>query len=221
MFALRLALIVFLGHLAAAPGAAQQSDSAPPGAAQPPDLATQVRARYGETTTFTAHFNQHTSSAFLDSDERYAGRLLLQGNKYRVETGGQTIVSSGENLWIHNIAEHQVLLSSAEDESDDFSLVSFLNEFDSAYAVTELPDTTIQGERLRALYLAPTDPFATFQTVTMWMRPEDAAIVRLRVVDQSDVVMLFMLSDIAFPATLPDSTFYFDVPEGTELVDLR
>jgi len=221
-------LLVWLvmGLFLAAPGAAQIEDTTSPGAALPQSpeaaaLASQIRARYGETTTFSAHFNQHTSSAFLDSDERYAGRLVLKGDKYRVETGGQTIVSDGESLWIHNIAERQVLLSSAEDDSDDFSLTSFLNEFDAAYAMALLPDTTIQGQRLHTLRLTPTDPFATFQTVTMWTRPADAAIVHLRVIDQSDVNMRFVLSDIDFPVNLPDSTFRFEVPEGVELVDLR
>ncbi len=221
--ALRMVVLgVFGALLVAAPGAHAQNNPASPGAARTlPPLAAEIRARYGENTTFTAHFNQHVSSAFLDSDERYSGQLLLSGNAYRVETGGQTIVSDGTNLWIHNIAERQVLLSNAEDESDDFSLTSFLGEFDTAYQSTERPDTTIQGQRLRTLSLTPTDPFASFQTVTMWVRPQDAAIVRLSVVDQTDVVMLFLLTDIAFPATLPDSTFHFEVPTGAELVDLR
>ncbi|PIQ63786.1 MAG: hypothetical protein COV99_00900 [Bacteroidetes bacterium CG12_big_fil_rev_8_21_14_0_65_60_17] len=193
--------------------------AAPDSAAQ--QLKQDIRARYGESTTFTAHFNQHVTSAFLDSDERYSGRLWLRGPAYRVETGGQTIVSDGEHVWIHNIAEKQVLLSLAEDNSDDFSLVSFLSEFDTAYESAERPDTTIQNQRLRTLELTPTDPFATFQTVTMWARPRDAAVVRLRVVDQSDVVMHFTLSDLDFPDELPDATFQFDIPDGVELVDLR
>lgn len=184
-------------------------------------LAERVRARYGTDTIMDARFVQQIASDFLEMDERYSGRVWIAGDRYRIETGSQTIVSDGEQTWIHNIAERQVLLNSVEEEMDDFSLTTFLGEFDTAYDIEQAADETLDGVRTHVLHLEPTNAFASFKTVTMWIRPADLAVVRLHVLDLNDVSMTFTLSDVAFAASIPEDVFSFAVPDGVEVIDLH
>ncbi|MEQ9105469.1 MAG: outer membrane lipoprotein carrier protein LolA [Rhodothermales bacterium] len=190
-----------------------------PTGAQP--LADQVRALYGAETTMAARFVQTISSEFLEMDERYSGRVWIAGDRYRIETGSQTIVSDGERTWIHNHAERQVLINTVEDDMEDFSLTSFLGEFDSAYAIRQEADASLDGTRMHVLGLTPTDAFASFKTVTMWIRPADLAVLRMHVVDLNDVQMTFHLSDVEFNPSLAEDAFSFAIPDGVEVIDLQ
>ena len=187
------------------------------------DLASSVRDRYNGDLPMTAHFVQYVSSDFLETDERFTGELWLSGSRYRIETGGQTIVSDGETSWIHNLGEQQVLINSVDPDDDGFSLTGFLTEFDSAYEVSVRPDSVLDGVSVHGLLLIPIDPFASFQRVTMWVRSANLDIVRLYVVDLNDVSMEFRLSDTRFlqPGELPGSTFEFRIPDGVDVIDLR
>jgi outer membrane lipoprotein-sorting protein len=207
----RPALLVLLVLLAGSTASAANAQS----------LADRVRARYGPETTMAARFVQHISSEFLEMDERYSGRVWIAGDSYRIETGSQTIVSDGERTWIHNHAEKQVLINTVEDDMEDFSLTSFLGEFDASYAIRQAPDDTVDGTRLHVLGLTPTDAFASFKTVTMWIRPADLAVLRMHVVDLNDVSMTFQLSDVAFNPSLAADVFSFVVPDGVEVIDLQ
>lgn len=190
-----------------------------PASAQP--LADQVRARYGPETTMAARFVQHISSDFLEMDERYSGRVWIAGDRYRIETGSQTIVSDGERTWIHNHAERQVLINTVEDDMDDFSLTSFLGEFNSAYDIQRAADEPVDGTLMHVLRLSPTDEFASFKTVTMWIRPADLAVLQLHVVDLNEVSMTFNLSDVEFDRPLAEDAFSFAIPDGVEVIDLQ
>lgn len=187
------------------------------------DLASSVRDRYNGDLPMTAHFIQYVSSDFLETDERFTGELWLSGSRYRIETGGQTIVSDGVTSWIHNRGEKQVLINSVDPDDDGFSLTGFLAEFDSAYEITARPDSVLDGAPVHGLLLIPVDPFASFQRVTMWVRSANLDIVRLYVVDLNDVSMEFRLSDTRFlkPGELPGSTFEFRIPDGVDVIDLR
>ncbi len=184
-------------------------------------LADRVRARYGAETTMAARFVQTISSEFLEMDERYSGRVWIAGDRYRIETGSQTIVSDGERTWIHNHAERQVLINTVEEDMEDFSLTSFLGEFDSAYAIRQEADASLDGTRMHVLGLTPTDAFASFKTVTMWIRPADLAVLRMHVVDLNDVSMTFHLSDVEFNPSLAEDAFSFAIPDGVEVIDLQ
>lgn len=186
-------------------------------------LSERVRDHYGSGMALQARFVQHIASDFLDTEERFTGELWLRGDNYRIETGGQTIVSDGRTSWIHNRAEHQVLINTVDPDDDGFSLTSFLSEFDSAYAIESKPDSVLEGTAVHAMVLTPIDPFASFQRVSMWVRSSNLDIVRLHVVDLNDVFMEFRLNDSRFlPAEqLPDSTFAFRMPDGVDVIDLR
>lgn len=195
--------------------------AAPPVSAQSASLVERVRAQYGEDTRLKARFVQHISSDFLETEERYAGVVWIAGNRYRIETGSQTIVSDGELTWIHNIAESQVLINAIDDTDDGFSLTSFLAEFDTAYTIEVAEDELVDGQRQHVLQLAPTDAFASFKTVTMWIRPSDLAVLSMHVVDLNDVSMRFMLSEVDFGLAMAASSFTFNLPDGVEVIDLR
>jgi len=176
-----------------------------------------LRTKYDTMVSLSATFDQTTSSEFMDTEDHFHGDILIQGDAYRIEMTGQTIVSNANLTWIHNKSENQVLINNYVYDETTFSLSRFLSEFDTAYSVQSF-ERTPDGP---TVVLIPNDEFSSFLSVQMWIRKSDSIVFRLRVIDINDVEMMFDLSNIVFNPTVPSGSFLFVTPDGVEEIDLR
>lgn len=180
-----------------------------------------LAAKYQGMEAMSAEFVQVTTSAFLESSERFSGTLILSGNKYRVQTGSQTIVTDGITLWIHNRAEKQVIINSYESDASSFSLTTFLGQMGKDYRFILQGTTTKNGVVYDTVSLLPSDGTSQFRSVKMEVRKTDTVVTHLEVVDLNDVQMTFDLSSIKVNPVIPADIFVLKVPTDAEIIDLR
>lgn len=184
-------------------------------------LVKRLEDRYNTATALRADFTQTMSSAYSDIQESFSGTLVLQGSRYRVETGRQTLVTDGAMTWIYNADENQVLVNRNEDGVEDFSVDKLFSDYSERFIVRSIEAENLGGRAHHVLQLEPRDPDSFFENVTVWMRADDAVISRIRVVDQNETTMLFDLTNVDFEPTVDESTFTFTPPAGAEVIDLR
>lgn len=207
-----VALILFI---AVAPARAQEDD------ARATALTNQLSQRYEAIDSMRLRFVQTASSAFMDTDERYSGLLIFTDSEYRIETSNQTIVTDGTTTWIHNKGERQVLINDFVEDETAFSLTRFLRSVDDEYRSSWEGTEALDGVPHTRLRLTPTDDFAAFRQVDLWIRDSDTLVTRLIAVDLNDVRMVFELSAIEINPTLATDLFTFEIPENVDVVDLR
>lgn len=184
-------------------------------------LIKQLEARYNATAALRADFTQSMSSAYSDLQESFSGTLLLQGTRYRVETGRQTLVTDGAVTWIYNADENQVLINQNDDGGSDFSVDKLFSDYAEQFTVERVENDRISGRAHFVLHLKPRNPDSFFDDVTVWMRGDDAIISRIKVVDQNETTMIFDLTNVDFEPSLDAGTFTFTPPPGAEVIDLR
>lgn len=177
-----------------------------------------VRARYEASSGIEARFEQVTT--LFDESDRLTGRIWLQGEKYRLETGSRTVVADGETVWVFDRAENQVIVSDFVEDETTFSITGFLYRFDERWRVTGEAASTQGAERVRIATVVPIDPDDWFSRVIVTVRERDAMVTRLEVVDASDVTMIFDLRDVV-ERPLEPGLFRFSPEAGVEVVDLR
>ena len=185
------------------------------------DVLHRLKTKYDSITALRAEFTQSMESQFLDASESFSGTLILQGEKYRVETVAQTIVTDGRVTWIYNEDENQVLVNDYTEDETTFNINDFFQNYDTAYDIGASEKTTRGGEVHYELALTPKSRDSFFRTVTLWMRDRDNLITRVRVLDVNDIQMTFDLKDILLNPALSPETFLFTPPDGAEIVDLR
>ncbi len=194
----------------------------PPARAQSgQEVLDRIKARYESIDALQASFRQTITSAYDDAGETYEGTLVLQGDRYRVETGAQTIVTDGTVTYIWNAPENQLLINDYVEDETTFSLNDFLFHFDDVYEIASTGKALIGGKDHHMLRLRPRNPDAYFREITLLMDDRDSLITRLEVVDMNEVKMVFQLNDITLNPPLGADTFTFSPPEGAEVVDLR
>lgn len=204
--------------LVASPASARQDTGAEQRAAE---MAADLSTRYDGIEGMRLRFVQTASSAFMDTDERYSGLLTFTDNEYLIETSNQTIVTDGITTWVHNLGEAQVIINDFVEDETAFSLTRFLRSFSDEYRSSWEGTESLGGAIHDRLRLIPTDDFADFRQVDLWIRQSDTLVTRLIAVDLNDVRMVFDLSAIEVNPDLPDNLFSFEMPENVDVVDLR
>jgi len=185
------------------------------------EILDRLQTQYKSIDAFQASFTQTISSTFSTAEEHFSGTLILSGDRYRVETGGQTIVTDGKVTWIYNEDEHQVLINNYVKDETTFSLNDFLFHFEDVYEIVSVGRALSAGENLDVLRLRPKDADAYFREIMLVMRTRDDLVTRIEVTDVNDSRMTFQLREIKLNPALGPNVFSFTPPSGTEVVDLR
>lgn len=180
-----------------------------------------LQNKYDALQSLRAEFTQTMTSEYMDGPQRFTGRLVMQREKYRVETGAQTIVTDGRTMWIFNNAENQVLINDYVQDETSFSINDFFRNFDDLYNVRTTQAVTLAGKKHHRMELRPKRADSFFKAVTLWMRDADDVITRVEVLDANEVKMTFELTNIVLNPAVNGSTFQFTPPRGAEVVDLR
>jgi outer membrane lipoprotein-sorting protein len=94
----RVALVILLG---ASSIAARPEDAK--------EVLEKVRTAYASIKDAELHFSQRTKFSLSKLEQRGSGILYLKkDNKYRLETGDQTIVTDGNTVWRYSVSTNQV-----------------------------------------------------------------------------------------------------------------
>lgn len=181
-----------------------------------------VQAAYDALDGLRASFTQVVGSDFAADSTQVEGSVLLSGNKYRVQTPAQTVVTDGNTTWIYTPADSQVVVNRADTEGA-VTPETFLTASEERYKVTASAETTRRGTPHRTLALTSTDSAARFAEATLWVRTSDRVVTRMRAADRNGSTLDLRLRDIVVnpDALRADAPFTFAAPPGVEVVDLR
>ncbi len=180
-----------------------------------------LKAKYDTLESLRASFSQTMTSAYSDQASTFSGTLVLKGNRYRVETDAQTLVTDGVTTWLYDESENQVLINDYIEDETAFSPGDFLMNFDQDYNVTAAQAVRLEGQPHFKLSLKPKSRDSFFREATLWMRDRDDVVTRLEVLDVNETKMMFSLKNIELNPAIPAKAFTFTAPKGAEVYDLR
>ena len=205
-------LLALFAFLALGTGLAQAQPSAD-------ELLRRLEAQYNGEQALQAQFTQTVSQG--GQMNTLSGTLTLEGDRYRVQTDQQTLVTNGETTWIYTPARQQVLVNDYVKDETAFSPSQFFDGYREEYRVANVRTAQRDGAQHHVLTLKPREQGAFFREVRLWMRASDAVVTRLVVEDANQSTMTFTLRDVTFGVPTAASTFRFEPPQGVEVVDLR
>lgn len=94
------------------------------------DKVSQKTASYN---SIEAHFTNTIISKAAGINESQDGILSLQGDFYRLELEGQTIISDGETNWIHLVDEEEVQITEIDDDEESISPSKMFTIYQEGY----------------------------------------------------------------------------------------
>lgn len=184
-------------------------------------LLERLQQTYNGEGALRADVTQTMTSPFASGASTFEGTLVAQGDRYRVETEQQTLVTDGAVVWIYNRPRQQVIINEHVDNETAVSPSDFFADFGERFTVASTRTEQQDGQAHHVLTLKPKQADAPVKTLMLWMRARDAVITRLEAVDPNDTTVRFDLSNVRFDESVGAETFTFDPPQEAEVVDLR
>ena len=190
--------------------------SAPSVQAQSPDaVARRLQQRYGAIESLRARFVQTAGG------QRLQGTLSVKDGAFRLDLGSQVLVTDGGTLWSYSRDDDQVVVQDYDPAKVGFSVGQLFTNYLDVFRVTGASRATIAGVRHDVLTLRPRQSGSSVRDATLYVRSSDAVPTRVRVHDTNGGTLAFDLRDVERNVPLAASTFRFDAPRSTEVVDLR
>lgn len=182
------------------------------------DVMRSLRQQFETSAGYSARFRQTLDAQFASSTSVVFGTIILSGDKYRIETDDQTIVTDGETTWVHLIEDEQVIVNDYVDDEESFTPAHFLDEraerYDVSFAEEQTPDEYV-------VRLTAKSPDTYIESATLWIYKVDLTVSRIDVVDVNEAFIRFEMSDVTLLSEVEDSVFTFVPRDELEVIDLR
>lgn len=174
-----------------------------------------LKFAFEEEQVFTASFHHEYNDGFTGEQQTTEGTIWIGKEQYKIEGDTQHMVVDGEISRVYDETKKRVIISEYIEEEDDFAPSRMLQGVDTSYTVSEQPAEDNQTQ----IILTSDDPFSIFTEVSIYL-DENGNPLQIHAIDQADNELITTFSSGRFTESTPD-TFELDVPEGTEIIDLR
>jgi outer membrane lipoprotein carrier protein len=183
-----------------------------------------IEARYN-VPGFSAEFDQQSILKAMEVTDTAAGRLFVrQPGKMRWEylvPEPQTIISDGKDLWVYRPEEHQVMVGKAPAFFGDGKGAGFLSNIKSvrkSFALTLIPSDDPELYRIQML---PNHSSADLMEVHLDIARKNFDLRRIITFNVYGDETRIDLKNVNFTDTPPESLFRFEVPEGTDVLQMN
>jgi outer membrane lipoprotein carrier protein len=183
-----------------------------------------VEARYN-VAGFTADFEQESILKAMQVTDTASGRLMIrQPGKMRweyVTPEPQTIITDGNDLWVHRPEENQVLVGKAPalfGEGKGAGFLSNIKMVRKSFQVTLEPEESAARYRLR---LVPNKATVDLTAVNLKIDKQTFDLVEIATFNVYGDETRIQLKNIDFGAPPAESLFRFEVPAGADILEMN
>ncbi|MDF1505175.1 outer membrane lipoprotein carrier protein LolA [Roseisolibacter sp. H3M3-2] len=213
---------VLLPALALAlPPAARRQEPTP---AQVIDRASKA---FSAARTVKAGFEQTLVNPATGTESKATGELVLQQpNRVSVrftQPAGDRVIGDGSWLWVYlpSAAPNQVIKLPAKGKgvTGVDALGDLLTQPRARYNVAGATAATVGGRATRVVTLTPKSDGQPIDRARVWVDDADASVRQVELTDANGLVRTLRMTSWTLNASVPASTFKFDVPAGARVVD--
>jgi len=177
-----------------------------------------VSAKVKSFKGISANFSIKSQSSKGKDNGTKTGTIAIKGQKYLLKQGKNEIICDGVS--IYNFDGNKTITKSLLEESNQTlspqNLLSNFYDKDFNYKLVSSAGTFHEIE------MTPIDKRKSFQKVNIFIDKAKSIITKAKVLDKSNNVLEFSLSNLNTGAILPDANFQFvraKYPKDVEILD--
>ncbi|MFA5833991.1 MAG: outer membrane lipoprotein carrier protein LolA [Bacteroidota bacterium] len=186
----------------------------------PTEVLKKIQSRYSGMNDASASFTQTVNLRFKKNGQQNVGTVKIKkGNKYRLETNQQTIVTDGKTVWMYTPATKQVLKDTFKQNRQPFSPDKFLLGLPKEFSATHVE----KDSQYVVLSLQPTKTGSTTSLILalkVWVNPETWIFEKIEITDKNSTTTTISLSSIVFNKGIAEKDFQFEISGDMNIVDL-
>jgi outer membrane lipoprotein-sorting protein len=182
-----------------------------------------MREKYKNAKTLLIDFKEISRFSLTGTETEVSASLYIENmNQFRLESEDQILVSNGETFWRYNKIENQVLIDYAKKGDQEILVNDILSEKTETYYTQLIREYKEDGTKLYVIKLTPKpDSDSFFQDIKVWVEDKSWEINKIIYTDYNENETEFQIEKIELNKELSMTTFTFEAPEGSEVVDVR
>ncbi|MFQ5752110.1 MAG: outer membrane lipoprotein carrier protein LolA [bacterium] len=186
------------------------------------DIIKKVKKKYEELQSLKADFEQEYVWELAGETQTLQGTLYLKvGNKYRIETESQIIVTNGKTVWTYSRSNDQVIIDLLNHSEDNPLPKDLLFKYSEEYNPHLIGEKKLDGKKTYCLNLVPKEEEAFIKSMKIWVDESSWLTIKIEQIDINDNVNTYYVKNVEQNIQLADSLFNFEISPETEVVDLR
>jgi outer membrane lipoprotein carrier protein len=187
-----------------------------------PEVLQRIRRAYDRMETFQASFEQTFVWKLAGSTTQMNGRFVMEKpNRFRLETDVQTVVTDGRTVWSYSPATKQVIINDYDPSTMPLRPDNFIFVFPDDQRASYVGSEQIGGSEHHKVDVVPKDSTLGIRTMRLWVNSRHWVAGKVEYVSATGDTTRYVLGDERLNVDLPDTTFAFSIPQGTDVVDFR
>jgi outer membrane lipoprotein carrier protein len=185
-------------------------------------IVSNLQKKYDSIQDASVTFKQNVRFGVTKSEQTFSGKLFMKrGNKYRIESEEQTLVTDGKSVWSFTKENNQVLIDKYKDDPQSFSPDKILVNVPENYYSTFLGKEKIDDIEVNIVKLVPQNDKSSTRWIKIWVDTDKWLMKKIQMQDVSDNLTTYLVEKIKLNSGLTDSVFQLDIPKDAEVIDLR
>lgn len=179
--------------------------------------------KYKAIPSFEASFSYTLTNEIEKVNEEFKGRMVVQGDKYRLILPEQEVINNGNTVWTYLPEAKEVNIDNFDPTSEDLNPSKFYEIYKKGFKYLYLEDKTEGGVLCEVVDLVPEKRDAQYFKVRMNIVKKDKSIHSWTMFDKAGNLYKYTITKFTPAAKIDESTFSFDAKKypGVEIVDLR
>lgn len=158
-----------------------------------------------------------------EDEEIQKGTFYLQGDSYKIDLEGTTIITDAETQWTYLSDVNEVQISEFEPEESGITPSEIFTIYKKDYTYFYNGDEKLAGKNNHAIDLTPNDKEQPYFKIRLWINPKTSQIQQAKVFDKNGNRYTYSISNLEADLELTDNFFSFDenAYDDIEVIDLR
>ncbi len=179
-----------------------------------------VQEAYEKLDDVCSDFTQTFYWKLTDERQVVSGHICAKdGDKFKIETPEQLIVTDGDVLWTLDKTTKQVIIDYAENATNDNPFIKnfmdkYINEYDA-----QIGDAAESGTSHVILTSKTGEHFVS--RIQLWINNRSDLISKIIQEDLNDNTTTFEMTNLDTDVKLASSEFNFKVPSDAQVIDMR
>lgn len=183
------------------------------------EIIQNVQNVYRDITDAKASFSQTVKHSKGKAQSSSGTLYIKKENKYRIETGGQIIITDGATSWSYNPKKKQVIIDNYKEDANTFSPNKYLFQYPENF-YSDLEGTeTLGGAEVYVLKLKPREG-GSVRSAKLWVDKNEWLIKKITITTDEST-STYTVKNTQLNVGLGNSKFTFSPPEGVEVIDMR
>ena len=183
------------------------------------EIIKKVQSKYENITDAKATFTQTLKSSGGKANSSSGVIYIKKSDKYRIEAGGQVIITDGKTSWSYSPRRKQVVIDNYKDDGNSFSPNKFLFSYPENFYSDLDGEENVGGVDCYIIKLTPRSG-GSVKSAKLWVDKNEDLIRKINIVT-NESSNTYSLKNISLDTGLSPSKFSFTPPEGVEVIDLR